>query len=54
MWFSSSHGATDTVCRAVETVHLTQLKTEIMPARLRQIIELVLIGIHAARRDLVQ
>ena len=40
--------------RAVEAFHFAELEVEMVPARLRQIVELVLIGIHAAGRDFVQ
>ena len=39
---------------AVQTGHAAQAETEMMPPRLRQIIEHVLIHIHAAGGDLVQ
>jgi hypothetical protein len=40
--------------RAVQTVHRAQLKFEVVPARLREVIEIVLVQVHAAGGDFVQ
>ena len=39
---------------AVEAVHASQLEAEVMPARLREVIQIVLVEVHAAGGDLVQ
>lgn len=40
--------------RAVETDHLANAITELMPVRLGEVVDFMVIEVHAARRDLVQ
>jgi hypothetical protein len=40
--------------RALEPAQLAEHEREVVPARLREVVELVLVDVHAAGRDLVQ
>ena len=42
------------LARAVEAVHAPELELEVVPARLREVVEVVLVEVHAAGGDFVQ
>src|SRR5262245_23969814 len=44
----------DHASAAVKPVHLTQLETKVMPPRLRQVVERMVVEIHAAGDELVE
>ena len=44
----------DLPVRAVEPLHPSQPELKVVPARLKQIVQLVVVEVHAAGRDLVQ
>ena len=44
----------DLLARAIEPLHAPEPELEVMPARLEQIVQLVVVEVHAAGRDLVQ
>jgi len=44
----------DLAAHAIEPLERAEREGEVMPARLREVVELVLVDVHAARRHLVQ
>ena len=51
----SDHGVErDLAARAVEPADRALAEAEVMPVRDREVVEIVRVGVHAARRDLVQ